>query len=59
MMGPLATRVLCLNIFPDGNTILHYLFNKIHLIKELYAIIEASNSINAKDNFDIPFLRNF
>ncbi|CDW83568.1 wd-40 repeat protein [Stylonychia lemnae] len=45
---------LCYNIFPRGNTLLHYAVGKLDIIEKIYQISERE-----KDPFEIPFIRNF
>lgn len=51
-------RELCLNIFPQGNTILHYLYNQPDELKNLYeAMNDPENGQSYK--YQIPFIKNF
>eukprot|EP00347_Sterkiella_histriomuscorum_P016371 403353446 len=59
-LGHQVIRLLCLNIFPGGYNILHYIYNKSNLLKELYQVIELSNtSPPIEYMFNIPFLKSF
>ena len=51
-------KLLCLNIFPQGNTVLHFLFNEIDDVKYLYEYIEDGNKTE-KIPIQIPFIKNF
>ena len=46
-------EMLVYNIFPWGNTALHYAVTKQDIIKELYA-----NSEREGEEFEVPFLNN-
>ncbi|CDW87954.1 wd-40 repeat protein [Stylonychia lemnae] len=64
-------RLLCLNIFPEGQTILHVLFNNITILQELYSIIREDNNRKQQElvgiyghasnyiKFNIPFILNY
>lgn len=51
-------RELCLNIFPGGNTVLHYLYNQPDELRNLYQAIEAAKETTSVQ-YQIPFIKNF
>lgn len=57
-LNPKVVKMLCLNIFPQGNTILHYLYNQPDEIVNLY---KAVAMLADKDPvpFQVPFIKNF
>eukprot|EP00347_Sterkiella_histriomuscorum_P010355 403376619 len=50
-------KLLLLNIFPLGNTVLHLAIRNLGAIRKFYQIIRDSNSESEK--FEIPFINNF
>lgn len=50
-------KLLLLNIFPKGNTVLHYAYKNLGMIKKFYQIVNSDESSN--NYFEIPFLNNF
>lgn len=61
-------QTLSLNIFPNGDTILHYAHKHLHIIRRFYKVIEKEDArrrqIAEEDgskvtNFEIPFIKNF
>ena len=49
--------MLLLNIFPKGNTILHFAYKYIGLYKRFYQVI-TENQVDG-EQFEIPFINNF
>lgn len=37
---PEEIKVLALNIFPRGNTVLHYAYKNLHIVRRFYRVIE-------------------
>ena len=37
---PEEIKILALNIFPKGNTVLHYAYKNLHIIRRFYSVIE-------------------
>ncbi len=64
---PNEIKIVALNIFPKGNTILHYAYKNLRIIKKFYHIIEEDiekEKDQIKDSqkvvgFQIPFMKNF
>jgi hypothetical protein len=65
---PDEIKTLALNIFPRGNTILHYAYKNLSIIKRFYNVIEDEVEKEEKTivegeteaiGFDIPFIKNF
>ena len=56
MTGP-EIKDLVLNIFPHGNTFLHYIFEDMNQLKLLYK--EVRNDELNKSVTTVPFIRNF
>jgi ankyrin repeat protein len=67
---PEEIKILALNIFPRGNTVLHYAFKNVHIIQRFYRVIEnevkkqrelsaLNEDTDANGVFEIPFLKNF
>ena len=60
-------KALALNIFPGGNTVLHYAFKHLYLVRRFYKVMEQEYLKLKKTSedpenvrcFDIPFLQNF
>jgi len=54
-------KQLTLNIFPKGNTFLHYSYHHLTNIRKVYDIVNAYNkSLEAGSiKYEIPFIRNF
>lgn len=50
-------KLLLLNIFPGGNTVLHLAIRNLGAIRKFYQIIRDSNSEG--ESFEIPFINNF
>lgn len=50
-------KLLLLNIFPLGNTVLHLAIKNLSAIRRCYSIIRESNQTGHK--FEIPFIANF
>lgn len=38
---PDEIKILSLNIFPKGNTVLHYAYKNLHIVRRFYKVIEA------------------
>ena len=54
-------RLISLNIFPQGNTVSHYLFNRIESLKRFY-IASKNEEIGEQDyigRVSIPFIKNY
>lgn len=67
---PEEIKVLALNIFPQGKTVLHYAYKNLHIIQRFYRVIDseikkeiAAASLNDDTEnggvFEIPFLKDF
>jgi hypothetical protein len=67
---PEEIKVLALNIFPMGKTVLHYAYKNLHIIQRFYRVIEneikkakelASQNDDYEGNgqFEIPFIKDF
>jgi hypothetical protein len=68
---PEEIMVLALNIFPHGKTVLHYAYQKLHIVRRFYKVIEhevkkekekqaaSDQDVSSTGYFEIPFLRNF
>jgi hypothetical protein len=68
---PEEIKILALNIFPRGRTLLHYAYQNLGIVRRFYKVIDqevakAKEANEAKDQdgsnagyFEIPFLRNF
>ncbi len=61
-------QTLSLNIFPNGETILHYAHKHLYIIRRFYKVIEREDTRRRKKaededcnmtNFEIPFIKNF
>ncbi len=61
-------QTLSLNIFPNGDTILHYAHKDLYIIRRFYKVIEKEDTRRREiaeeegtnvTNFEIPFIRNF
>lgn len=54
-------KQLTLNIFPQGNTFLHYSYHHLNNIRKCYEIVNNYNATLPENSvkYEIPFIRNF
>lgn len=64
-------KILALNIFPQGKTVLHYAYKNLHIVRRFYKVIEhdilkqkqiaAASELEDTGHlyFDIPFMKDF
>lgn len=55
-MNPDDLKLLVLNIFPKGNTILHLAIKNLGAIRKFYSILKSNQG---EKIFEIPFINNF
>lgn len=68
---PEEVKVLALNIFPHGKTVLHYAYQNLNIVRRFYKVIEAEvakakeiaasndQDVSNQGYFEIPFLKTF
>lgn len=69
--NPEEVKVLALNIFPHGRTVLHYAYQNLNIVRRFYKVIEAEvekakqlaiskdQDVSNQGFFEIPFLKTF
>ena len=68
---PEEVKILALNIFPHGKTVLHYAFQNLNIVRRFYKVIESEvakakelassndQDVTNQGFFEIPFLKTF
>jgi ankyrin repeat protein len=69
---PEEIKILALNIFPRGKTLLHYAYQNLNIVRRFYKVIDQEAAklkedraskdqdvITNQGQFEIPFMRNF